>query len=195
MKRLYIHLAVLGDSRIGKTLFIRRWILNEDNFESEPSLMVQLRLGEIDIDSEVYPIAVYELSAKPKFVKYSKQFLGIAHVVIFLFDVTDLNTLEVLKKHWFSCVEHYMVNASKHGLSSRIIFVGNKIDLLSSTEENKVLKKVRNLIAWHDVPVFLISVKTGEGIDKLIKHLKKLLKERIIPVLKNVPYEFKSKSK
>ena len=66
------------------------------------------------------------------------------------------------------------------------IIVANKID---SMQDEKLYKKLENLAKEKKLEIFKISAVTGEGVDKLIKHVSELLK--ILPKEDLIEYEDK----
>ena len=66
------------------------------------------------------------------------------------------------------------------------IIVANKID---SMQDEKLYKNLENLAKEKKLEIFKISAVTGEGVDKLIKHVSELLK--ILPKEDLIEYEDK----
>ena len=66
------------------------------------------------------------------------------------------------------------------------IIVANKID---SMQDEKLYKNLENLAKEKKLEIFKISAVTGEGVDKLIKHVSELLK--ILPKEDLIDYEDK----
>ncbi|MHA1590408.1 MAG: Rab family GTPase [Candidatus Njordarchaeales archaeon] len=150
----------VGDTRVGKTSIIRRFL--------------KLGLSEKStLGVEVYKIPgdksiiVWDTSGQPKFSPYIQHYLLGARVIVLVFDVSNKSSLDRIEK-WAELIK-------KRGLENvHIILVGNKKDLGEQVSEEDV-KKISQKIGLPIKYFVKTSALTGENINDLFTKIYRLL--------------------
>jgi small GTP-binding protein len=167
--------VLLGDSSVGKTSLIRRFVL--DQFDDSYIVTIgtkvtrkDLRLpragGEADVSLLIWDI----LGRAGYSAFHARNFAGV-HGAILVADVTRKETLDNLERYWIPSLFSVVENVP-------LVFVGNKADLPGHEfggDELAALASRYNVglgpaPAWH-----VSSAKTGENVEACFRGLGTLL--------------------
>ena len=163
----FIKLLVIGDPKVGKSSFIRRFL--EDQFSDSPKNSKELELKNkiLNIDNQKIVFHVWDGLKNVKLNKTTNNELSIrVQGIIIIYDVTSIIS--------FNSLNFYIKEVKeKCGNDMPIIIIGNKIDLddrLISEEEGEKYTK-DNCVEYIE-----ISVKNNINIDEsIIKIAKKIM--------------------
>ena len=164
-KEISYKILLLGDSSVGKTCFITRYVNN--TFE-------ELHLGTIGLDykfknvmlddGQEVKVQIWDTAGQDRFHSVTKNYYKGAQGIILIYDVTKQDT--------FDNVEHW-IEQIKEEVSEKvcIILVGNKIDLdderiITYEDGNKIAQKYK-------LDFYECSAKTGANIENTFKELIK----------------------
>ena len=147
-------ILLLGDSSVGKTCFLMRYI--DNTFQ-------EIHMSTIGLD---YKIKNIELADQDRFRAITKNYYKGAHGIVLLYDITNKKTFDNVK-NW--------INQIKEEVTDKvcIILVGNKID----AEEKRVVttEEGEKMAQGFSLMFFECSAKTGENIstafDEIIKKI------------------------
>lgn len=151
-----------GTSLVGKTSIILRLV--ENRFHDDLSCTVGVSFLNLKYNGKKYDI--WDTAGQERFYSLSPMYFKGAAIEIFVFDVTDQNTLFTLKVY-----EKYM----QDNQDRKIIVVGNKIDKLEGPNElfridESIKYKIGNMGMAHRVFGYVyVSAKTGDGMSELLK--------------------------
>ena len=169
-------ILLLGDSTVGKTCFLLRYV--DDSFLDLHMATIGLdyRLKTLILEEQkIVKIQLWDTAGQDKFRAITRNYYKGASGIILIFDVTNIKSYENIKK-W--------INEIKEEISEKvsIVLIGNKID---NVQERKISKeqgeKLSNEIG---VKFFETSAKTGEGINESVFFLVKKIFEND-PEVKN----------
>lgn len=159
-----------GGTVVGKSTIINR--LRSGIFLEGLPCTIGISFLRIHHNNKTYDL--WDTAGQSRFYSLSPMYFRNAHIEVFVFDVSDEDTLYVMNHY-----EKYLKGMDR----SQIIIVGNKIDILSGDQKNVSKEKImeletnaRNKIeamgfsdrvydyAW-------ISAKTGQGMEDFLKKL------------------------
>ena len=154
-----IKIALLGDSGVGKTCIINRYVRNEYNAHQSSTIGGNYQQKTIKKNNIPYQLDIWDTAGQERFRSLGKHFYKDAYIVIFVYDICIEQSFEDIKNVWYDDVkklgEKYTVLA----------VVGNKID---KYEEEKVdEKKAREFAKEIDATFMLVSAQNGNNIDNL----------------------------
>ena len=169
-------LLFLGETSVGKTSLLIRF--TDDIFDEEkgvPTLGVDVRYKYIILEEKKIRLDIWDTAGQERFKNITKNYLHGANGIIFVFDVTNKDSFVKLKS-WLNDAQ---VNVSTE---TEMIIVGNKIDLIEKRQiKFATLKEFGDK---HNIDVFEVSAKTGEGVEEIFSVLtKKLFKKKHIGVV------------
>ena len=169
-------ILLLGDSTVGKTCFLLRYV--DDSFLDLHMATIGLdyRLKTLILEEQtIVKIQLWDTAGQDKFRAITRNYYKGASGIILIFDVTNVKSYENIKK-W--------INEIKEEISEKvaIVLIGNKID---NVQERKISKEQGDKLASEiGVKFFETSAKTGEGINESIFFLVKKIFEND-PEVKN----------
>ena len=169
-------ILLLGDSTVGKTCFLLRYV--DDSFLDLHMATIGLdyRLKTLILEEQkIVKVQLWDTAGQDKFRAITRNYYKGASGIILIFDVTNVKSYENIKK-W--------INEIKEEISEKvaILLIGNKID---NVQERKISKEQGDKLASEiGVKFFETSAKTGEGINESVFFLVKKIFEND-PEVKN----------
>ena len=102
---LQYKLLVLGDTSVGKTSFLIRYIDNKYDGDSLPTLGVDVRYKFVTLENKKIREDIWDTADQERFKNITKIYFRGTHGIIFVFDITNKATYYVLKT-WFITVQN-----------------------------------------------------------------------------------------
>ncbi|CAM9016466.1 hypothetical protein WICANDRAFT_50439 [Wickerhamomyces anomalus NRRL Y-366-8] len=121
MSRVQVKVALIGDSQIGKTSLMVKYVNNSFDEDYKKTLGVNFMEKSIELGTTDIKFSVYDLGGAQEFVNMLPLTTDGAVAVVFLFDLTKLQTLSSIKE-WFKLVRAQNKTAIP-------MLVGTKYDL------------------------------------------------------------------
>ena len=165
-----LKLKLLGDSGVGKTSLIQRFVDNtfKDSFINA---LPREEFGIKKINTMGYDVKlqIWDTPRQERFSTIASNHMRGAHGVIIIFDLTNVDSFINLSKYIDDVRYSYAEN-------TQIIIVGSKCDLLSERkiDEEEVREFVESL---HDRTIkgpYIISAKENIGVNEIFEEMAKL---------------------
>lgn len=159
-RNMYDHhykLIIVGDSNVGKTALITKFINKTFDYDYQLTIGVEVGTKVILLNDKKIKLQIWDTAGQEKFRALTKSYYKNAHGVILCYSITDLDSYYNVTE-WLSVIYDLLDD------DTPIILVGTKSDLKSlrqiSTEiaENYANKK-KLLFAE-------VSSKTGRSVDE-----------------------------
>jgi Ras-related protein Rab-1A len=157
---IFIKLLVLGDSGVGKSTLISRflnsYIVNKEeakNNYGKCKISFENKTKNIKINDILCEFQIWEPSLK-QFNTITKQFYRDSHGCILIYDITNENSFLNIKKIWLKDIYE------NFGKNFPIIILGNKKDLNSKREVSidKVISFCQeNFLEYYEISAFFNS--------------------------------------
>ena len=171
---IFIKLLVLGDSGVGKSTLISRflnsYITNKEeakNNYGKCKISFENKTKNIKINDILCEFQIWEPSLK-QFNTITKQFYRDSHGCILIYDITNENSFLNIKKIWLK--EIY----DNFGINFPIIILGNKKDLISKREVN--IDKLISFCQEYHLDYYEISAFLNSEVKDIFKNIgKKIL--------------------
>jgi Ras-related protein Rab-5C len=159
--------VVLGDSGVGKTSFISRFVKQtfDDYTESTPSASFISK--SLVVDGVEVKFNIWDTAGQERFHAIAKVYYRDAAAAILVYDITNAASFEGLKK-WVKEVR------STVGTDIAIAVVGNKEDLVEREAVDVVTAK--RFAEENQAAYCKASAKTDYGIEEVFTQLVKLVK-------------------
>lgn len=163
-------ILLLGDSSVGKTCFLKRFIDGtfQEVYMSTISLDYKIKL--INVDDLKIKIQLWDIPVQNRFMSITKNYFKGTNGIILIYDVTNRNTFENIKT-WMEQIEESKTE------DLIIYLVGNKID----EEENRKIKEEegKETGTKYKLRFFEASAKNNKGIEELfIELVKEIINKR-----------------
>ena len=155
-------IIIIGNSSTGKTKIIERYLTNNFEDNSQPTLGFETHNKEFQIEQDKITAQIWDTAGQEKFGSLTASYYKNAKGALVVYDITD--------KASFDKVEQLVVDLKNGGdINIYIILVGNKKDLengrVITTEEGESLAKKLKLGFCE------VSAKTGDGIENAFQNL------------------------
>ena len=171
--------VLLGESAVGKSSLINRFINGTFNEDSLPIIVGCYSAKEELYEKEDTKIRyeIWDTAGQEKYRAINKIFYQDAYVNILVYDITKKPTFDALKDYWYQEVKE---NAPQDAL---IIIVGNKRDLyeIEAVEEDVVKQFCESVNALYKQT----SAQTGEGVKELFEMIGKQILTSSLEDFKN----------
>ena len=176
-----IKLITLGNSTVGKSSFITKYIDNSFTFNYTTTLGVDFKQKKIKLkNGKDVRLRIFDTAGQERYRAVSASFIKKADGVILIYDISDLDSFEAVD-NWIKSIREI----GKEKLP--IVLVGNKCDL--SDDERKIsLKEGQDKANEFQIPFYETSCKDGINIKEA---LEKLIDDIIEKGNKNIMGEFK----
>ena len=160
-----IKIIIVGDSNVGKSALLMRYIndIFEDTYMS--TIGVDFRIKTLKYDNKLVKLQIWDTAGQERFKSITSIYYANADAVIYVFSLNDPDT--------FSNIEMWMneVNTYVRNRQPRIILVGTKADLphMISPEQIDMFCDKHNIIYIET------SSKTGHDVAKPFEELSNML--------------------
>lgn len=154
--------VIIGDSSVGKTCIIQRYITN--TFKSTTATIGACHYNKMIND---IPIDIWDTAGQERFKSMIPMYYKGAKAIIVTFDLTEINTFEGAKK-WLSEIE-------TNSKGSVIIIVGNKSDLKDKRQLTNEM--VDSIVIGKKYLYIETSAKEDENINKLFELVAEEIKK------------------
>ena len=159
----FINIITLGESSVGKSSIINRYVENNFDYNFVSTLGVDFRKKNININGEDIRLKIWDTAGQEKFRSIQKQYYRNSDGILLVFDVTKFETFNVLEE-WINSIKNQTSN------DIIVVLVGNKIDL-----NNKVISddEIKNFANDNKFKYFLTSAATGKNINEVFDYIVK----------------------
>ena len=170
-----IKVVIVGDTSVGKTNLLSRFINNTFNENSRNTIGVDFSVMDMNINNKKVKVQFWDTAGQEKYRSIGSAYYKNAQGVIVTYDIT--------RKNSFDHINEWMTEIAEQGEpDSEVLLIGNKIDL----EEHRQIKKEDAENFAKDKKVFFmeVSAKTNQDqcVEKaftiLIKEIMKKTEER-----------------
>ena len=153
-----LKMIVVGDSQCGKSSLLQQFIHGRFEPSRELTVGVDLAFKSMRIADKDIKMQLWDLSGQSTFHNIIRVYYRGAHVILFVYDVTDERSFDHIK-NWLDRIQ----SAWSSDYSPAMILVGCKTDRGC---DRVVTREVAEAFARrHDMLFCETSSKTGEGVE------------------------------
>lgn len=168
-------IITLGNSSVGKTSIINRFINGEFRPDSMPTLGIKhsfkiLELGHLN-NKKKLKLSVIDTGGQEKYKALSISYFRYADVVLFIFNLNEPFSFENIQ-NW---IDNFNENNNKSKKVIKKYLIGNKSDLEQKVEQNLIDEFAKKNI----MPYKATSAKTNSQINELFQMIGEELYEEI----------------
>lgn len=167
MDREYDHLfkiLIVGDSTVGKTSVLVRYVDDVFNSEFQTTIGVDFKVSTLQIEGKIVKLQLWDTAGQDRYRNIVSSYYRGAHGVILMFDLTSPET--------FSRVEEWYEESQKY-LATQIprLIIGNKSDL--KTERAVAREDAIDLATRFGMQYIETSAKDNSNVSEAIGLLAK----------------------
>ena len=160
-EKIEFKVILVGDSGVGKTSILKRFISGEFTEKMHCTIDVDISTKFLKIDKNLYAmLKIHDTAGQEKYRAITKSFFRTAEGVILVFDLTDENSFNRINK-WINDINENTENVE-------IVMVGNKADL-NDRQVSKI--KAENFAYDKNFKYIETSAKDGTNILLLFEEL------------------------
>ena len=153
-KAFHLKLLILGESSIGKTCIIERYVKNSFNENYIATIGMDIRIKRLEINNCDVEVAINDTAGQERFRSLTKMFYKGADGILVGFDLTNKDTFDKVN-YWIGQIEE---NKNKDYLVSLVLF-GNKCDKKEQIVVNE--DDIESLKKQYNLEFFATSAKDG----------------------------------
>ena len=149
-----ISIIIIGDSKVGKTTLMKRYINGHFTENIIPSLGIELYRKIKEINRKKYLIKIWDTCGQERFRSITQNYYRNADGVMLLFDSNNIESFHNLNI-WLNSLKEYSIK------NFPLIIIGTKSDLPINVHDNDI-----NIFCnQFNIKWFRTSAKTGENIS------------------------------
>ena len=149
---------IIGDSAVGKSNILLRYIHDKFNEEFQSTIGVEFGAKNIKIEDKIYRIQIWDTAGQETFRSITRAYYKNSVCACVVYDITNRNSFQNIK----SWIEDCKKQSPK---SVFLVLIGNKIDLENkrevSYEEGSIYAQKNGML------FFETSAKTGKNIEEI----------------------------
>ena len=177
-------IIMIGDSSVGKTTLMRRYIEGIYNQKTLSTIGIELFKKEVSIQNKNYVMKIWDTCGQEKFRAISKNYYNNADGIMLLFDISSHDTFE----HLSGWIESINQNISK---DTPFIIVANKCDLDHLVTD----QEIEEYSTKNKVKVFKTSSKDNINVEEPFLYLgEEIIKKGVYKENKNAVLKDNSSS-
>ncbi|CAD8131861.1 unnamed protein product [Paramecium octaurelia] len=150
----------LGSSNVGKSCIVKRIVDQQYDGKIEPTVGSSFQSKTININGEDITFQLWDTAGQEAFRALTKIYFRQSQIAILVYDITNKDSFRSLGR-W-----HEDLKENCDGKGMILALCGNKVDLENEVVTYTEAKKFADSI---DAELFLVSAKTGQGIEGLIQ--------------------------
>ena len=183
-------IILIGDSSVGKSSIVERYVNNEITDSYISTIGVDFRVKTILLDGKYIKLQIWDTAGQEKFRAITKSYYRCANAVIIVFDLTERDS--------YNNIDNWIKQVKTHAPDTVVTFlVGNKTDLINNrvVSYDEAQKKADdNNIIYREC-----SAKTAKNIESLFRLITEKTLEHCrknnIPIKQNEDKLTKSKKR
>ncbi|MHA2394206.1 MAG: Rab family GTPase [Promethearchaeota archaeon] len=155
-------ICVFGESAVGKTSLVDRYLTNEFHENIQATLGATIHIKFMEVENGKITIQIWDFGGQKNFMFLIPSYAMGSSGAIFMFDLTNSKS--------FQNLNNWLIEFRKVSRSIPIILVGNKLDL----EQERVCSKQEALEFMKNNRMFdyiETSAKSGENIHAVFQSL------------------------
>ncbi len=181
MEEVLKKVVLLGDSAVGKTSLMNRFIQNafSDSYISTVGAKVSKKVVNISLANTDYSVSfmLWDIIGSEGYKSTQSRHIAGLNGAILVADLSRPETLKKLEEYWIP-----LLRDTTAGIMPPVLYVGNKLDLIEKPEADRLLKELADLdarmrsgpeIHRYKVlqPYVLTSAKNGQGVEEGFRSL------------------------
>ena len=97
-----IKVILLGESKVGKTSIIRRFVEQEFEDYTVTTLGATSCIKQFEIDNKIIKFEIWDTAGQERFRGLGRMFYNNAKIGILVYDITSSNSFKELKNYWYN---------------------------------------------------------------------------------------------
>ena len=169
-----LKVVVVGDSGVGKTNLIKRFVTNTFSANSKATVGVEFISKSYRINDQVFKIEIWDTAGQERYKSITAAYYKGAKGALIVYDTTQKTSFENIDK-WMSEIKE------KSSKDMKLMIIGNKIDLKDErqVETDEALAKAQTLEAPIMETSALDATNVKEAFYDLLKEMFREVRKKL----------------
>jgi small GTP-binding protein len=154
-------ILTLGESGVGKTCILRRFVENKFLKNHLATIGIDFRAKTIPINGYEVKLKIWDTAGEERFRNITNQYYKGADGIILVFDLTNFETMNKIRD-WYNQIKY---NTSSNDIG--LVLVANKSDLKREVSNEECLNLSKEL----NIKLYETSALTGEGVNEIFEYI------------------------
>ncbi|KAL6066515.1 Ras-related protein Rab7 [Balamuthia mandrillaris] len=178
-RKLLLKIVVLGDSGVGKTSLLIRYVENKFTVNTKSTIGANFLSKDVEVGEQIATCQIWDTAGQERFQGLGTAFYRGSDGVIFVFDVTNRKSFEELNQ-WR---EAFLIQVGQEGNTEfPMLILANKVDMeekrvVSRKELEKWCQQEGGGLSWMET-----SAKDGKNVEAAFEKVASLVVARMEPV-------------
>ena len=171
-------LVLLGDSSVGKSSIVNRFVSDDFNTFQESTIGASFLTKDIINDKdEIIRLEIWDTAGQERYRSLAPMYYRCARIALVIYDITCNQSFQGAKD-WINELNEKNDNCN-------IYLIGNKIDLLEEYD-NTLKNEVIDFCKKNNIKNFFLSAKTDENIKETFKYICNSISEEKVFQMKKI---------
>jgi small GTP-binding protein len=189
---IQVKIIILGNTNVGKSCILNRYLTGVFSESQDNTIGAKFMTKRLVVQGKTLKYNIWDTAGQERYQSFSKMYCRDARAVILVYDLTEPSSLPGMI-NWYK-----MMSEDTLPDDCLLFIVGNKCDTGKFDQELEA--SVQDFASGLRADHFLISAKTGEGIEEIfmqiaVKYLKKTKAEKASIVIDKDKHKVPKKSK
>lgn len=158
-------LVFLGDSEVGKTSLVQRYVYDSFSPEIGRTIGAMLHVKTVDVDDSKHKLVIWDLGGQDSFSELREQYCANASGAFFIFDRTRIETLQHIDD-WLNALYTAAGDVA-------VIAVENKIDLESVISDDQIKGVLEARSLKHIRTSATENTNVNKAFEELVREIRK----------------------
>jgi len=169
-KTLLFKVVVLGESGVGKTSLLVRYVQNSFTIATKSTIGSDFLSKDVTVDGKPATLQIWDTAGQERYQGLGTSFYRGADGVIFVFDVTRKNTFEELAQ-WKKA---FLIQIGQEGNDEfPMLILANKVDRENERQVTK--QEVKDWCGKQNLTFYETSAKEAVNVDKAFETIAKII--------------------
>lgn len=166
-------LLVLGESDVGKTAIVHKYVNDEFREIIQPTVGVDISNATCVVDGKTINLQIWDTAGQERFHALGDAFYRKTDACLLVYDITKMDSFKLLD-HWLSEIKKNVdipdpddKKENNDGRQFPLMVVGNKID--KENERQVSFDDAKKYAESHNCIAFEVSAKTGNNITQVFQ--------------------------
>jgi len=174
-RRVVLKIIVLGESGVGKTSLLLRYIENSFSLQTKSTIGSDFLSKEIELDGQAVMLQIWDTAGQERFQGLGTTFYRGSDAAVFVFDVSRKETFDVLQ----SWRDAFLIQTNQEGNNKfPMLVIGNKIDRHDRVVTSDMAKEFCNK---NGIEYLECSAKDSINVAKAFETIARISISRISP--------------
>ncbi|KAI5161550.1 hypothetical protein NEAUS03_1641 [Nematocida ausubeli] len=169
---LQLKLLIIGESNVGKTSILQRFIDNKFEKTFSTTIGIDFRSKAIKVDGKEIELQIWDTAGQERFFSITRSYYRGSDGIFLTFDLTSESSFASLTK-WIGEIKE------KVDEKVPVFLLGNKKDLLKGSESEinllATVSRIKEISEELKVPWYSTSAKSGENIEEIFMDMARTI--------------------